>query len=141
SEMFPLLEQQKPNPVELFQIWLNLPSADKLVTPHFAMLWNHDIPRVVFADDAGRTTEVTVVAGTIEGKRAPSPPPRSWAARADTDVGIWCIRMQPKARWKVPPALGADTNRTFYFFAGPSMRVADHTVTVKTALAVRSYMT
>jgi len=37
-EMFPLLERDKPNPLELFQIWLNLPSADKLVAPHFAML-------------------------------------------------------------------------------------------------------
>jgi len=140
SEMFPLLERQKPNPLELFQIWLNLPSADKLVQPHFAMLWNHDIPQVVFADHAGRKTEVTVIAGSLDGRRAPPPPPRSWAARADTDVAIWCIRMQPNARWKVPPAVGADTNRTLYFFVGPSLRVADHTVTVKTGLAVRSYI-
>src|SRR5262245_55756196 len=117
SEMFPLLERDKPNPVELFQIWLNLPSADKLVAPHFTMLWDHDIPRVVFADEAGRTTEVTVVAGSIDGKRAPAPPPRSWASRADTDVAIWCIRMQPKAKWTLPLAASAYTNRTLYFFS------------------------
>jgi quercetin 2,3-dioxygenase len=140
SEMFPLLERDEPNPVELFQIWLNLPSSDKLVAPHFAMLWNHDIPRVVFADDAGRKTEVTVVAGEMNGNRAPPPPPRSWAARSDTDVAIWCIRMQPNAKWTIPPAAGADTNRTLYFFAGPSLRVADHSVSVKTALAVRSHI-
>ena len=88
SEMFPLLDASAPNPVELFQIWLNLPSADKLVPPHFAMLWNGDIPRCAFTDDAGRATEVTVVAGKLGGKRAPTPPPRSWALRPETDVAI-----------------------------------------------------
>ena len=51
-EMFPLLHKDKPNPVELFQIWLNLPSEDKMVPAHFAMLWNKDIPRVK-ADGTG----------------------------------------------------------------------------------------
>src|SRR5580704_6754982 len=39
AEMFPLLDRSAPNPLELFQIWLNLPGEDKLVEPHFAMLW------------------------------------------------------------------------------------------------------
>src|SRR6266700_2199549 len=45
-EMFPLLDASGPNPVELFQIWLNLPARDKLVAPHFTMLWDRSIPRV-----------------------------------------------------------------------------------------------
>src|SRR5687767_12044635 len=102
SEMFPLLERDKPNPLELFQIWLNLPSEDKLVNPHFAMLWRHDIPRLEEKDAAGKTVEVAVVAGELGGRRAPPPPPRSWAARADTDVAIFTIRMDAGAKWKLP---------------------------------------
>ena len=66
-EMFPLLDRDGPNPCELFQIWLNLPADDKMVDPHFTMLWSEDIPHLVVTDDHGRTTEVTVVAGTLGG--------------------------------------------------------------------------
>src|SRR5690349_20747622 len=52
SEMFPLLDAHAPNTVELFQIWLNLPAANKLVDPYFTMLWDEDLPHVVTGDDA-----------------------------------------------------------------------------------------
>ena len=42
SEMFPLIDTTGPNTCELFQIWLNLPAADKMVEPHFTMLWADD---------------------------------------------------------------------------------------------------
>jgi hypothetical protein len=88
------------------------------------MLWSDEIPRVVSTDGAGRTTEITVVAGALDGRRAPSPPPRSWAARADSDVAIWCVRMDAGATVRLPPADGgARTTRTVYFFAGPSISV------------------
>ena len=54
SEMFPLIDRDQPNPVELFQIWLNLPSADKSVDPYFTMLWDESIPRLEVKDDHGR---------------------------------------------------------------------------------------
>ena len=55
-EMFPLLDRNGPNPCELFQIWLNLPAADKMVEPYFTMLWSEDLPRHVATDDDGRST-------------------------------------------------------------------------------------
>jgi hypothetical protein len=134
SEMFPLLDKSAPNPVELFQIWLNLPAEDKLVEPHFAMLWGDEIPHVFSADEK---TEITVVAGQLAGKRAPSPPPRSWASRKDTDVAIWCIRMDAGAEWTLPPATGEDTVRTLYFFSGPSLKVGDQTLENHVAAVVR----
>jgi hypothetical protein len=133
SEMFPLLEREKPNPLELFQIWLNLPAADKLVPAHFSMLWDRDVPRCSFSDEHGRATEVTVVAGALEGKRAPSPPPRSWASRPEADVAIWTIRMQPGAVWTLPPSGNDESMRGLYFFKGPSLRVAGESLDAKTA--------
>src|SRR5215470_11083638 len=102
SEMFPLLERDKPNPLELFQIWLNLPRADKLVEPHFSMLWHETVPTTTFEDVAGRKTEITIVAGALGDAKAPSPPPRSWAARPESGVAIWSITMEPHATWTLP---------------------------------------
>ena len=113
SEMFPLLDPAAPNPVELFQIWLNLPRAGKMVAPYFSMLWDGRIPR---HREAG--VEVTVIAGALGDARPPAPPPDSWAARGDADVAIWSIRLEPGARWTLPAASTAHTNRALYFFRG-----------------------
>jgi redox-sensitive bicupin YhaK (pirin superfamily) len=136
SEMFPLLDREGPNPLELFQIWLNLPRADKLIAPHFTMLWAPTVPRIVERDDSGRRTEVTLVAGELGGARPPAPPPHSWARYADADVAIWTIRMEPGAYWTLPPA-AAGTNRRLYFFAGTSLRVGDRDVPAGRALDLR----
>ncbi len=138
SEMFPLLERTRPNPLELFQIWLNLPSADKLVPPHFTMLWNQDIPRVAFTDDAGRKTDVKVVAGRLGDRVAPPSPPHSWAARTDTDVAIWCIRMDASAVWTLPPASAASTRRTLYFFKGRNTKIAEREFATHGLVAVHA---
>jgi len=133
SEMFPLLDAAEPNPLELFQIWLNLPAASKLATPHFTMFWSEEIPRHIARDGAGRATEIAVIAGRLEqavpsadesaGEAPLAPPPDSWAARSEADVAIWTIRMAPGARWTLPAAKGADTRRTLYFFKGGSVSV------------------
>lgn len=137
SEMFPLRDREKSNPVELFQIWLNLPAASKLAEPRFAMFWGRDVPVKEFRDSDGRNTEVTLVAGTLDGTRAPAPPPDSWAARADAQVGIWTIRMQPGARWSLPPT-APDANRTLYFFRGKTLAVAGREAASGTGLALRA---
>jgi quercetin 2,3-dioxygenase len=137
-EMFPLLKPDADNPLELFQIWLNLPKADKMVAPHFSMLWSATIPRVVFKDKAGRETEVTVIAGQLDDRRGPPPPPHSWASRQDTGVAIWTIRMAPKAVFTMPKAGDADVLRTVYFFGGSSLVVAGEKVGPKTAVMLRS---
>jgi quercetin 2,3-dioxygenase len=121
SEMFPLLDPNGPNTVELFQIWLNLPADDKLVPPHFSMLWNKDIPRHTQRDAEGRVSEVTLIAGSAWGQQPPAPPPHSWAARGDTDVAIWTLNLDPGAGLELPPAADSASVRMLYFFEGDSL--------------------
>lgn len=136
SEMFPLLDAHGPNPLELFQIWLNLPAVDKMADPYFTMLWHDDIPQVHHVDDAGRATDVTVVAGALDGHRPPPPPPNSWAARAEADVAIWVVRMEPGAQWVLPPAHGPATVRTLYAYDGSGLRIGDHDISAGTGAVV-----
>jgi redox-sensitive bicupin YhaK (pirin superfamily) len=132
SEMFPLLDREGPNTLELFQIWLNLPAKNKLAAPYFTMFWNTDIPR---RRDPG--VEVTVIAGPLEGAAPLPPPPHSWAASADADVAIWSIAMAPGATWVVPPSRDARSNRALHVFSGKGIKVADRIVDGPAMIRVR----
>lgn len=136
-EMFPLIEKAAPNPVELFQIWLNLPSDDKMAPPHFAMLWAEDTPRVRKTDAAGKNTDIVIIAGELDGKKPAAPPPHSWAARMDSHVAIWTIAMDPGATWTLPRA-PEDAVRTLYFFVGKELDVDGEKIAPKTAAIVES---
>lgn len=132
SEMFPLIHQDQGNPGELFQIWLNLPSADKMVEPHFTMLWESTIPRVTQGG-----TEISVIAGQLGEHAAPSPPPSSWAARPEAAVAIWTIKMQPGATWTLPAA-PAGVNRALCFFLGSQVRIDGETIAPRTGVMLKS---
>jgi redox-sensitive bicupin YhaK (pirin superfamily) len=128
SEMFPLLDRDQPNPLELFQIWLNLPAQDKMAAPYFTMLWANDIPRQVFTDAAGAATEVACVAGRLGDLVPPPPPPNSWAAAPESDLAIWTLKMDPGARWTLPAAHGAATRRNLYFFKGAGVTIGGRAI-------------
>jgi hypothetical protein len=138
SEMFPLLDPSGPNPLELFQIWLNLPAKHKLAAPYFTMFWDKDIPRRRTVDAGGRAAEVTVVAGALDGLDPLAPPPHSWAADPSSDVAIWSIALEPGATWTIPPARGAGTERVLHQFAGAGLRVAGRDVPGPAAIQVRA---
>jgi redox-sensitive bicupin YhaK (pirin superfamily) len=122
SEMFPLLDKENDNPLELFQIWLNLPKSKKFTEPHFAMLWDDAIPKLQVKDKQSLSTEITIIAGKIEEQQAPPPAPNSWAADPDNEIGIWRIKMEAGATWKMPRASN-HINRTLYFFKGSSIKI------------------
>jgi quercetin 2,3-dioxygenase len=122
AEMFPLVKTDAPNPTGLFQIWLNLPAADKMVEPHFSMLWRDDIPKVRIGDD-GPVATVTIFAGALGEHVAPAPPPHSWAARARSEVAIWTIALEAGARMVLPGG-SAGANRTLYVVQGARLSIA-----------------
>ncbi len=117
AEMFPLLDDKQGNTLELFQIWLNLPRANKFVKPHFKMLWKNQIPVVDVADDKGINTRVEVIAGQYAETKAASPPPDSWAADAKNAVAIWHIEIAANGSWQLP-ASEVKANRFLYFYSG-----------------------
>ena len=137
SEMFPLLDPNGPNTLELFQIWLNLPAKNKLADPYFTMFWDRDIPRHRDGTE-GRQVEVSVVAGALEGVQPLPPPPHSWGADPESDLAIWSIAMDPGTSWTVPPAHGPETIRTLHQFSGEGLTVAGRDVPGPAAIQVRA---
>ncbi len=132
AEMFPLIDREGANPLELFQIWLNLPPASKMVPAHFRILWSEDIPTMAPAPGVS----VDVIAGPIGDHRPPSPPPDSWASHPGGELAIWLIRVEPGARWDLPLAPG-DVNRTLHCFLGETADVAGTTIGRDMAVRLR----
>jgi redox-sensitive bicupin YhaK (pirin superfamily) len=137
SEMFPLLARDKENPLELFQIWLNLPSTSKLVNPYFSMFWREQLPRIQQQDAAGREIDIDVIAGALRGVAPLAPPPDSWAARAQAELAIWTLKLAPHAEWTLP-ASAPGLNRSLYLFQGRELGVHGHAVQPNARIQLRS---
>ena len=124
SEMFPLLKQKEDNPLELFQIWINLPAKNKFVDPNYAMLWKEDIPKLLSEDGK---VEVKIVAGNYKNAKTPTLPGDSWAADLENEVAVWIIKLSPGCSWEIPAA-SKGLNRSLYFYAGDSITVEDQMI-------------
>ncbi len=131
SEMFPLTRANEKNPLELFQIWLNLPRASKLVQPYFTMMWSPTVPRF-----EAPGVQVTVVAGALGNAKPLAPPPESWASNARSDVAIWTLKLAPGASWTIP-AQADGVNRSLYFFRGSELRAAGQQIPSAHCLVLR----
>jgi len=127
SEMFPLVNEDKENPLEMFQIWLNLPKVSKMVDPHFKMLWNEDIPIVNHKDESNRVTSIQVVAGKIDGITALESTPNSWAANPENSVGVYTVKMDANANWTLPK-INNEANRSIFFYKGGNIMIDNHDI-------------
>ncbi|AWV88915.1 pirin family protein [Bradymonas sediminis] len=137
SETFPLVNRDKPNPTELFQVWLNLPRANKKEDAYFTMFWHEQIPNKTVTDAAGKRSEISVVAGVLDELTPLTPPPSSWAARDDSDVAVWTLKMEAGAEWSVPPA-HPESTRIIYFFEGDACTVGGESIPARHAVQVRA---
>ena len=137
-EMFPLLNEDAPNPLELFQIWLNLPASDKMVDPYFTMLWSHVTPNEVIKGVGSEgTVNLTVIAGQIRDLKPAAPPPNSWASRDEGDVAIWHLSMEPNTCFALPAADTGST-RMLYAFDGSTVAIGATEIDAGTGALIQS---
>jgi redox-sensitive bicupin YhaK (pirin superfamily) len=73
---------RKGGTLEMVQLWVNLPAADKQAKPGYQALAKSAIPEVDLADGAGK---LRVIAGDYRGHKGP--------ARTFTPVEVWDVRM------------------------------------------------
>lgn len=139
SEMFPLLKKDAGNPMELFQIWLNLPRKNKMVEPHFKMLWGSKIPKYAHHDAAGKATKIEIIAGSLHRHTAPAPPPDSWASDPNNEVAIFNFHMESGATFTLPAA-SPGINRTLYFYGGDQLTIAGKPIESYHAVVVHADM-
>lgn len=115
--MFPLLSTEQDNPLELFQLWLNLPEKDKQAEPEYKMLWQEHIPVVHGRDHLGLDYHVKVIAGRFEHTNALPPTSHSWANDANNALNIWMVEWAPHATLEIPAA-AAGMTRFVYQYEG-----------------------
>ncbi len=137
SEMFPLLSQDEDNPMELFQIWLNLPAKDKMTEPHFKMMWGSHIPKYQTEDANGKQTKVEVIAGQLHGHTSPQPPPGSWAADSNNEVAIFNMHLDANSSFTIPKASNG-VNRTIYFYTGDFITIDEQQVSAYQCVEVEA---
>jgi quercetin 2,3-dioxygenase len=124
-----------PSHQELYQIWINLPSQDKLVPPNMELLGGpNDTPCVETHDSQGRkTTETLVLAGSHGSVWASSP------SRSDLTI-LHVKSIDPGCEWRhvIPP-----THETalFYVRKGSVMVISDDVTATTNAVVVPTHTT
>jgi redox-sensitive bicupin YhaK (pirin superfamily) len=90
---------------EGFQIWVNLPAVDKMMTPRYQTLRASDIPQATTAD--GRV-QVRIIAGESLGK----------AARIDTRVPIQMLHLTIQPGGELLQSVPVEQSGLVYVFKG-----------------------
>ncbi|CCJ50922.1 pirin family protein [Bordetella parapertussis] len=74
---------RRGGPLEMVQLWVNLPARDKMAAPTYQSIVDSDIPRLALDGEAGT---VRVIAGAF-GEAGTGP------ARTFTPVNVWDVRL------------------------------------------------
>ena len=134
SEMFPLTNIDKDNRLDLFQIWLNLPSKDKMTAPGYEMIWAEQVPNIEL--DGGH---VRIITGRWNEHIAPASPSASWAHQESHEVGIYILTVKDGGSVDLPTA-SAGINRMMYHINGAAATVEGHTLEKKYGMHLDSTM-
>src|SRR5687767_9282129 len=105
AEISPESFKQKGGPLEILQLWVNLPSRLKMVDPHYIGLQKADIPEIIeggtsedsISESGGKVT-VNLISGAWNGRQAP--------IQSLIDVHMATLVFMPGGRISVPVTLG-----------------------------------
>lgn len=134
SEMFPLLHDDKPNTLRLFQIWINLPAKSKMSEPDYKMLWSEDIPVASITNSAGSTVKIKVIIGEYYGVKALGSLKNSWAADPKHHMGIALIDMDAHTEFKLEK-VSPTMNRYLFYYDGEDVLNIEGTQIAKSHMA------
>jgi redox-sensitive bicupin YhaK (pirin superfamily) len=124
SEMFPLLNHDKPNPLELIQLWINLPAAKKRTPPTFTVGWVEEQAVKTFVNDSGGgKAMLRIIGGSFCGLVGMTTPHNSYANNPRNEVVIATMTLEPGSTITLPPASSNAVNRVMYFFKGSSLSI------------------
>lgn len=87
-------------PLEMVQLWVNLPARDKMSAPGYQNLLNADIPQVALPDDAGH---LRVIAGDYRGSKGPA---YRGPAKTFTPINVWDVRLNAGAATELQARVG-----------------------------------
>jgi redox-sensitive bicupin YhaK (pirin superfamily) len=95
AEISPDSFKQQGGPLEILQLWVNLPSRLKMVDPNYIGLQKDDIPAIV--EDGGKVT-VNLISGSWNGRQAP--------IQSLIDIHMATLYLRAGGRVQAPVALG-----------------------------------
>jgi len=135
SEMFPLLNTAEANPIELFQIWINLPPEKKSCNPNFVMLWTEKLTRIKSEDGKTRVTVMVDTSNSFSNAQKVVPSD-SWANYPDVELAILIIEMDPFAEYQLPLSTQSTMNRNLYFFEGDTITLDDKEIKLNSGVSL-----
>mmetsp|Transcript_17234 Transcript_17234/g.26119 ORF Transcript_17234/g.26119 Transcript_17234/m.26119 type:complete len:417 (-) Transcript_17234:60-1310(-) len=93
----------RPCDQELYQLWLNVPSSNKMDSPSIKLLGGEsETPCVIKIDENGKKTETTIIGGTHEDKSSSAP--------IESDLAILHVKMEPGTSWSHKLPLSQETS-------------------------------
>ena len=107
AEMFPLINEEKENPFEIVQIWLNLPAKMKMVEGSYEMHWHENLPVIPLDDHNPTNNYLKVLAGHYNGNKAPQPSEVSYGHNPLHHLNIWEGELE-KGKELIIPAFPED---------------------------------